>query len=89
MPAKEHANLVIVRIEARSAGHVAYVTVNNPEKRNALNTALTQALLQARADAIRVQDELLALEDRQVRERRRRREPARRARWLPSRPSSR
>ena len=32
-------NLVLTRVEERSAGRVAYVTVNNPEKRNALGIA--------------------------------------------------
>jgi len=31
--------LVIVRIEVREQGHVAYVTVNNPERRNVLGIA--------------------------------------------------
>lgn len=47
MPATKHANLVIVRIEARPAGHVAHVTVNNPEKRNALGLAGKRQLAQA------------------------------------------
>jgi len=44
MPANKHAKLVIVRIEARPAGHIAHVTVNNPEKRNALGIAGKQQL---------------------------------------------
>src|SRR3970040_369585 len=47
MPANKHAKLVIVRIEARPAGHIAHVTVNNPEKRNALGIAGKQRLPQA------------------------------------------
>jgi enoyl-CoA hydratase/carnithine racemase len=47
MPANKHAELVRVRIEARPAGHVAHVTVNNPEKRNALGIAGKQQLAQA------------------------------------------
>jgi enoyl-CoA hydratase len=47
MPANKHAKLVIVRIEARPAGHIAHVTVNNPEKRNALGIAGKQQLAQA------------------------------------------
>jgi len=31
-----HADLIQCRIDERDAGHVAYVTVNNPEKRNTL-----------------------------------------------------
>jgi enoyl-CoA hydratase/carnithine racemase len=46
MPANKHARLVIVRIEARPAGHIAHVTVNNPEKRNALGIAGKQQLAQ-------------------------------------------
>ena len=47
MPANKHAKLVIVRIEARPEGHIAHVTVNNPEKRNALGIAGKQQLAQA------------------------------------------
>ena len=47
MPTVKHANLVIVRIEARPAGHVAHVTVNNPEKRNALGLASKRRLMAA------------------------------------------
>jgi len=47
MPADKHAKVVIVRIEARAAGHIAHVTVNNPEKRNALGIAGKQQLAQA------------------------------------------
>ena len=48
-----------MRVEVREAGHVAYVTVNNPERRNALGIAgkkaLTQAFRQlARDKALRV-----------------------------------
>ena len=39
--------LVLVRIEVREAGHVAHVTVNNPERRNALGIAGKKALAQA------------------------------------------
>lgn len=39
--------LVIIRIEVREAGHVAYVTVNNPERRNVLGIAGKKALAQA------------------------------------------
>ena len=39
--------LVIVRIEVREQGHVAYVTVNNPERRNVLGIAGKKALAQA------------------------------------------
>ena len=39
--------LVLTRIEERDAGRVAYVTVNNPEKRNALGIAGKQQLAQA------------------------------------------
>lgn len=39
--------LVLVRVEVRAAGHVAYVTVNNPEKRNALGIAGKRALAEA------------------------------------------
>ena len=35
----DDTRLVVVRVEARETGHVAYVTVNNPEKRNALGIA--------------------------------------------------
>lgn len=37
-------NLVTVRLEVHEAGHVAYVAVNNPEKRNALGIAGKKAL---------------------------------------------
>lgn len=40
-------DIVLVRVEEREAGHVAYVTVNNPEKRNALGIAGKKALAQA------------------------------------------
>jgi enoyl-CoA hydratase/carnithine racemase len=39
MPAGNPIPLVIVRVEVRGAAHVAYVSVNNPEKRNALGIA--------------------------------------------------
>lgn len=39
--------LVIIRIEVQEAGHVAYVTVNNPERRNVLGIAGKKALAQA------------------------------------------
>ena len=32
-------NLIVLRVEEREAGRVAYVTVNNPDKRNALGLA--------------------------------------------------
>jgi enoyl-CoA hydratase/carnithine racemase len=52
-------NLVGVRIEVREAGHVAYVTVDNPGRRNALGSpgkkALAQTFKQLAADkALRV-----------------------------------
>lgn len=40
-------NRVAIRIEVREAGHVAYVTVNNPERRNVLGIAGKKALAQA------------------------------------------
>lgn len=47
---------MIVRVETREAGRVAYVTVNNPEKRNALGIAgkrqLAQAFRQLAADRL-------------------------------------
>jgi enoyl-CoA hydratase len=39
--------LVLTRVEERAAGHVAYVTVNNPDKRNALGLAGKKRLAQA------------------------------------------
>lgn len=53
------SHTVLVRLEVREAGHVAFVTVNNPEKRNALGIAgkkaLTEAFRQlARDKALRV-----------------------------------
>ena len=39
--------LVTVRVETRAAGRVAFVTVNNPEKRNALGLAGKRQLAQA------------------------------------------
>ena len=39
--------LVVARVEAREQGHVAYVTVNNPERRNVLGIAGKKALAQA------------------------------------------
>ena len=47
----------MVRIEVREAGHVAYVTVNNPERRNVLGIAGKKALTQAFNDLAR--DKLL------------------------------
>jgi enoyl-CoA hydratase len=47
---KAAENLVALRIEAREAGHVAYVTVNNPEKRNILGIAGKKALTKAFKD---------------------------------------
>jgi enoyl-CoA hydratase/carnithine racemase len=41
------ANLVLVRLEVREAGHVAFLSVNNPEKRNALGIAGKKALTEA------------------------------------------
>ena len=41
------SHLVVVRIEARAAGNVAFVTVNNPDKRNALGLAGKQQLAAA------------------------------------------
>ena len=41
------SSLVLKRIEEREAGRVAYVTVNNPEKRNALGIAGKQGLTHA------------------------------------------
>ena len=38
------ASLVAVRVETREAGRVAFVTVNNPQKRNALGLAGKKAL---------------------------------------------
>ena len=40
-------NLVVVRLEVRERCHVAYVTVNNPERRNVLGIAGKKALAQA------------------------------------------
>jgi enoyl-CoA hydratase len=40
-------NVVLVRLEVREAGHVAFVTVNNLEKRNALGIAGKKALTEA------------------------------------------
>ena len=39
--------LVVARVEAREQGHVAYVTVNNPERRNVLGIAGKKVLAQA------------------------------------------
>ncbi len=39
--------LVVVRMEVREAGHIAYVTVNNPERRNVLGISGKKALAQA------------------------------------------
>jgi len=41
------SNLVLVRVEVREQGHIAYVTVNNPERRNVLGIAGKKALAQA------------------------------------------
>jgi enoyl-CoA hydratase len=41
---------VVVRIEVLEAGHIAYVTVNNPERRNVLGIAGKKALAQAFTD---------------------------------------
>jgi enoyl-CoA hydratase/carnithine racemase len=49
--------LIVVRLEVREAGHVAYVTVNNPERRNVLGIAGKKALAQAFNDLAR--DKLL------------------------------
>jgi len=51
------SKLVLTRIERRPEGHVAYVTVNNPEKRNALGIAGKKQLAQAFQRL--AQDELL------------------------------
>jgi enoyl-CoA hydratase/carnithine racemase len=53
------SKLVVLRLEVREPGHVAYVTVNNPEKRNALGIAGKKALAEvfgqlARDKALRV-----------------------------------
>jgi enoyl-CoA hydratase len=40
-------NLVMVRLEVRGPGHVAYITVNNPERHNALGIAGKKALAAA------------------------------------------
>jgi len=40
-------NLVVERVETRAAGHVAYVTINNPDRRNALGIAGKKALTEA------------------------------------------
>jgi enoyl-CoA hydratase/carnithine racemase len=41
------SDLIVVRLEVREAGHVAFLTVNNPEKRNALGIAGKKALAAA------------------------------------------
>src|SRR5688572_8788940 len=46
-------NLVVVRVNRRDAGNVACVTVNNPEKRNALGIAGKKALAKAFKDLAR------------------------------------
>ena len=56
---KSAENLVVTRLEVREAGHVAYVTVNYPERRNVLGIAGKKALTQtfnhlARDKALRV-----------------------------------
>jgi len=40
-------SLVLIRLEQRAEGHIAYVTVNNPDKRNALGLAGKRQLTQA------------------------------------------
>lgn len=40
----KHSTPVVLRLEVREAGHVAYVTVNNPERRNVLGIAGKKAL---------------------------------------------
>ncbi len=40
----KHSTPVELRLEVREAGHVAYVTVNNPERRNVLGIAGKKAL---------------------------------------------
>lgn len=40
-------DLALVRVEERAAGHVAYVTVNNPERRNALGIAGKKQITEA------------------------------------------
>ena len=47
------AQLVIVRLEVREAGHVAFVIVNNPEMRNALGIAGKKQLAGAFRDLAR------------------------------------
>ena len=47
MPARKPIPLVTVRVEVRGAGHVAYVAVDNPGKRNALGIAGKQQLADA------------------------------------------
>lgn len=42
--AKNTDSLLVVRLETREQGHVAYVTVNNPERRNVLGIAGKKAL---------------------------------------------
>ena len=44
---KTAENLVVIRIEVREQGHVAYVAVDNPGRRNALGIAGKKALTQA------------------------------------------
>ncbi len=46
----------MIRVEERDGGRVAYVTVNNPEKRNALGIAGKQALAKAFKDLARDRD---------------------------------
>jgi enoyl-CoA hydratase len=49
-------DLVLVRVDERDRGRVAYVTVDNPGKRNALGIAGKKALAQAFKDLARDQD---------------------------------
>ena len=44
MTTDDTSSLVVVRVEARDAGNVAWVTVNNPERRNVLGIAGKKAL---------------------------------------------
>ena len=41
------AQLILVRLSERTAGQVAFVTVNRPEKLNALNSAVMEAFVAA------------------------------------------
>jgi enoyl-CoA hydratase/carnithine racemase len=53
MPASTPRPLVIVRVEVRGAAHVAHVSVNNPDKRNALGIAGKKQLAAAFRDLAR------------------------------------